>query len=430
MNEKQADLPRVVVVGAGFGGLRVAKQLVRQPVDVTLVDQNNFHTFQPLLYQVATAALEPEGIVYPVRAIFRAPNIHFRLARVERIDLAARQILTNTGPLPYDYLVLAAGSVTNFFGSQEIERHAFGLKDLHEAETLRSHLLTMFERASVTTDPQEHQTLLTFVIVGGGPTGVEMAGSLTELIHQNLVRDYPRLDVQSARVILLEAADSLLGAFPPKLRENALKQLRRKGVEVRLGAMVAGADENEVRLKDGTVIPTHTLFWAAGVRAADLAQELGQPTGRGGRVKVTPTLQLEAAPNVFVIGDMAYLEQAGQPLPQVAPVAIQMGEQTAANILRHLRGETLQPFRYKDPGSMATIGRSAAVAQVAGLQFTGFTAWVVWLFIHLIQLIGFRNRLIVLVNWAWNYLLADRGVRLITTPPPAAEVDHREQATG
>ena len=199
---------------------------------------------------------------------------------------------------------------------------------------------------------------------------------------------------------------------------------------MRLGAMVAGADENEVRLKDGTSIPTHTLFWAAGVRAADLAQGLGQPTARGGRVKVTPTLHLEAAPNVFVIGDMAYLEQDGQPLPQVAPVAIQMGEQTAANILRRLRGETLHPFRYKDPGSMATIGRSAAVAQVAGLKFTGFTAWIVWLFIHLIQLIGFRNRLIVLVNWAWNYLLADRGVRLITVPPPAAEIDRREKVAG
>lgn len=406
--------PRVVVVGAGFGGLRVAKVLANQAVEVTLVDQNNYHTFLPLLYQVATAALEPEQIVYPVRAIFRAPNINFRLAKVEGVDFEQRRLLTTTGTVEYDYLVLAAGSATNFFGQTALERQAFGLKDLHEAEALRSHILKMFERASAETDPAKRQAYLTFVIVGAGPTGVELAGSLAELIQQNLIHDYKRIDVAETRVILLEAADKALAAFAPDLQQNTLDTLRGKGVDVRLNAAVANADEGMVHLRDGTLITSHTLVWAAGVRAVDLAGALGQPTGRGGRVKVTETLQLAAWPNVFVIGDMAYLEQEGRPLPQVAPVAIQQGELTAQNILRDLRGETLQPFRYADQGNLATIGRSAAVAQLGRWKFTGFVAWVVWLVVHLIQLIGFRNRVLVLINWAWNYLFGERGVRLIT----------------
>jgi NADH:ubiquinone reductase (H+-translocating) len=409
--------PKVVVVGAGFGGLQVAKGLAKQPVQVTLVDQNNYHTFLPLLYQVATAALEPEQVAYPVRGIVRAPNIDFRLARVEGVDVTTQQVYTSNGVLDYDYLVLAAGSTTNFFGQTALEQHAFGLKDLNEAEALRNHLLALFERATVTDDPVEREALLTFVIVGAGPTGVEMAGSLIELIERDLTRDYPALDFGQVKVILLEAMDKALAAFAPSLQANAVATLRRKGVDVRLGTAVAGATESEVRLKDGTVIPTHTLVWAAGVRAVDLAQALGQPTARGGRVKVLPTLQLETAPTVMVIGDMGYLEEDGKPLPQVAPVAIQQGQLAAENILRHLRGETLLPFKYQDKGSMATIGKSAAVAQIGGLKFTGFLAWLVWLVVHIMQLVGFRNRVLVLINWGWNYILGERGVRLITDEP-------------
>ncbi len=405
----------VVVVGAGFGGLRVAKGLARQPVDVTVIDQNNYHTFLPLLYQVATAALEPEQIVYPVRAIVRAPNVHFRLARAEGVDLAAQELLTDGGRVPYDILVLAAGSTTNFFGQSEIEQRSFGLKDLTEAEGLRNHILTMFERAVAETDPARRQALLTFVIVGAGPTGVELAGSLVELIHNDLRHDYRSLDFSQVRVILVEAGEHVLAAFAPDLQADTLERLRDKGVDVRIGHSVASAGDGEVRLKDGTVIPAYTLVWAAGVRAVDLAQQLGAPTARGGRVRVTDTLHLENAPNVYVIGDMAYREQDGKPLPQVAPVAIQMGDLVAANILRRLRGEAEQPFVYHDKGSLATIGKSAAVAQLGRWHFTGFFAWLVWLVVHIMQLIGFRNRLMVLINWGWNYILGERGVRLITT---------------
>lgn len=413
--------PRVVVIGAGFGGLRVAKGLRGKGFEVVVIDQHNYHTFMPLLYQVATAALEPEQIVYPVRGIFDTRSIKFLLARVESVNLETRTLHTTVGPVEYDYLALAAGSVTNFFGQTEIESVALGLKDLWEAEMLRNHVLTMFERANHETDPARRDAMLTFTIVGGGPTGVELSGSLSELIYDDLAEDYPQLDFNRIKVILLEAAPYLLAAFDESLREATVNRLAKMGVEVRLNAAVATATPEAVYLQDGTVIPSHTLIWAAGVRAADLAGKLGVPQGRGGRVPVLPTLQLADAPNVFVIGDMAYYEQDSKPLPQVAPVAIQQGELAAANIQRLARGEPLKPFAYKDKGSLATIGRSAAVAQVGRVKLTGFPAWVTWLVVHLIQLIGFRNRLMVLINWGYNYVLGKRGVRLITTPETAGE---------
>jgi NADH:quinone reductase (non-electrogenic) len=407
--------PRVVIVGAGFGGLRAARALRRAAVEIVLVDRNNYHLFQPLLYQVATAGLEAEQIAKPVRGILRGQrNLDFRMVDVTAVDLPGRRVLTSDSPIAYDFLIVAAGAVTNFFGLAGVERHGLGLKDVADAVRIRNQVLSCFERAMLEADPERRRALLTFVVVGGGPTGVEMAGSLSELMRLVLVKDYPRLNLKDVRVLLLEAGDRLLGGMLPKLAEAAASTLWKKHVEVRHGATVADFDGIATRLKSGEVIPSRTLIWAAGVRAAELAAHVGVKTGRGGRVPVEPTLQLPAHPEVFVVGDAAYLEVAGEPLPMMAPVAIQMAETAAGNVRRMLAGTATVPFRYKDPGSLATIGRNAAVARIHGISFTGFPAWVVWLVVHLIQLIGFRNRLFVLINWAWDYFFYDRAVRLIT----------------
>jgi len=407
--------PTVVVVGAGFGGLRVARALRRAPVQIILLDRNNYHLFQPLLYQVATAGLEPEQIAKPVRAILRGQkNLDFRMVDVTGADLAARELQTTAGPLPYDYLVLAPGGETNFFGVDSVARHGFGLKDIGDAVSIRNQVLTCFEQAMLETDPERRRARLTFVVVGGGPTGVEMAGALSELIRLVLVKDYPRLNITDVRVLLLEATDRLLGAMPERLREAAGRTLWRKHIEVRFGATVADFDGIRVRLKSGEVIPANTLIWAAGVRAATLNQRLGLPAGRQGRTVVTPTLQVPDRPEVYVVGDAAYLEVNGEPLPMVAPVALQMAQTAARNITRAIRGMPAEPFRYRDPGTLATIGRNAAVAQIYGLQLTGFPAWVMWLVVHIIQLIGFRNKLFVLLNWAWDYFFYERAARVIT----------------
>lgn len=407
--------PAVVIVGAGFGGLRAARTLRRAPIDVIVIDRHNYHLFQPLLYQVATAGLEPEQIARPVRAILRRQsNLEFRLAEVSGVDFAARRVLTDAGPVPYDHLILALGGETNFFGLDSVQRHGIGLKDIPEAVAIRNHVLRCFEHAMLQEDPDRRRALLTFVVVGGGPTGVEMAGALSELIRLVLVKDYPRLNIMDVRVLLLEATDRLLGAMPAKLRGVAAETLWKKHVEVRFGAAVEEFDGSQVRLKGGEVIPAGTLLWAAGVQAAGLTRRLGLRTARQGRVVVEPTLRVPGHPEVSVVGDAAYLEDAGQPLPMMAPVAIQMAETAAGNVLRALRGEPPRPFRYRDPGSLATIGRNAAVAYIRGIAFRGFLAWVVWLVVHLIQLIGFRNKLLVLINWAWDYFFYERAVRIIT----------------
>jgi len=405
----------VVIVGAGFGGLRAARALSRAVVQVVLLDRNNYHLFQPLLYQVATAGLEPEQIAKPVRAILRGQrNFDFRMVEVTGADLAARRLETSAGPLVYDYLILALGGETNFFGLESVARHGLGLKDVGDAVTIRNHVLTTFERAMLETDPARRRARLTFVVVGGGPTGVEMAGALSELIRLVLVKDYPRLNLTDVRILLLEATDRLLGTFPPKLSAAAAATLWRKHVEVRFGGTVADFDGARVTLKSGEVIPADTVIWAAGVQAAGLAGRLGLPTGRQGRVPVAPTLQVPGHPEVYVVGDAAYVEADGAPLPMVAPVAMQMADTAAGNIQRTLRGQPAQAFRYRDPGSLATMGRNAAVAHLFGIQFTGFVAWVMWLVVHIIQLIGFRNKLFVLLNWAWDYFFYERAVRLIT----------------
>ncbi len=407
--------PTVVVVGAGFGGLRAARALRRAPVQVVLVDRNNYHLFQPLLYQVATAGLEPEEIAKPARAILRGQkNFDFRMVDVTRVDFAAKRLETSGGPMNYDVLVLAPGGETNFFGLESMQRHGLGLKDIPDAIEIRNHVLTCFEQAMLEPDAERRRALLTFIVVGGGPTGVEIAGALSELIRLVLVKDYPRLNIKDVRILLLEATDRLLAAMPERLREAAGKTLWRKYVEVRFGAVVADYDGQRLRLKSGEVVPAQTVIWAAGVRASPLNATLGLPAARQGRIPVEPTLQVTGHPEVFIIGDAAYLEQDGEPLPMVAPVAIQMGQSVARNIARQLRGQPLAPFRYRDQGTLATIGRNAAVANVYGIKATGFVAWVMWLGIHIIQLIGFRNKLFVLINWAWDYFFYERAARLIT----------------
>ncbi len=413
--------PRVIIVGAGFGGLSAARRLAREDVDVLVLDRNNYHGFWPLLYQVATAGLEPESIAYPVRAILRKyPNINFQMAEVRSVDFEHKLVITDSELLSYDYLILAAGSANNYFGNDTLAHRTFGLKDIDDAERLRNHVLTAFERAVNEYNPERRKALMTFVIVGGGPTGVELAGAFVELIRHVLHHDYPMLNVAEAQVLLVEGLDHVLAAFPDKLRREAEQRLRTMGVDVRLNTLVTSVDDDLVTFKDGSQIRASTVVWAAGVRAALLSDALDAPRARGGRVKVDPTLNLADRPEVFIVGDMAYLEgyKPGVAYPMVAPVAMQQGKQAAQNILARLRGKAMQPFRYVDKGSMATIGRRSAVLDAFGIQIGGYLAWLGWLFVHLMSLVGFRNRVIVLTNWAYNYLTYDRGVRLITGIKP------------
>jgi len=405
----------LVIVGAGFGGLRVARGLRRAPVDVTVLDRHNYHTFVPLLYQVATAGLEPEEIAQPIRRILHdARNVRFRLATVTGVDLKRRAVITNVGEVGYDYLVLAAGSVTNYFGLDSVAQATCALRDLDDAERLRDRILCALETASAESDPERRRQLMTIVVVGGGPTGMELAGALAELRRHVLPRDYPELDLSSGRTILLEATDRLLPGMPAGLQARAQDKLRALGVEIRLQAPVADADEGGVTLRSGERLAAGAVVWVAGMRAAPLAEALATARGAGGRLVVTPTLQLPGHPEVYAIGDMAHVGNPdARPHPMVAPVAIQQGELVAENILRQMAGKEGKPFAYKDRGTMATIGRRAAVAHIFGLQLNGFVAWLIWLTVHLVWLIGFRNRMLVLINWAWNYLTYERAVRLI-----------------
>ena len=409
-------MKRVVIVGAGFAGLQAMRALARQSVEVLLIDRRNYHLFQPLLYQVATAGLQTDEIAYPARALVRRwPNTHFQLAEVCGVDLAQRQLLLAHGaPVPYDYLVLSAGSVTNYYGLEGVQRLALDLKQLGDAVVLRNRVLCAFERACQARDPAERAALMTFVIVGGGPTGIEFAGALSELVRHVLTRDYRELDVHKTRIILLEALPQLLSPFAPKLQQYALSRLQHLGVEVRLNTAVSDAQRGRVLLKDGSEIATHTLFWAAGVRAAPLADALQVARGRGGRIVVRPDLALPDHPEVFVVGDMAYLEQDGAPLPMLAPVAMQQGRYVGRAIIQRERGQPLPPFRYRDKGAMAIIGRNSAIARWRGLQFSGFLAWLAWLGLHLYYLVGFRNQLLAIIDWGYQYIMFDRKVRLIT----------------
>lgn len=407
---------RVVIIGMGFGGLGAARVLAGENLELIMVDRHNYHLFQPLLYQVATAGLEQEAIAYPLRAISRRwQNSSFIMAETNAVDLEEKCVLSSAGRIRYDYLIVAAGSRTNFFGLQSVERHAFDLKRLDQAEDLRNQILLMFERASRESDPLRRSALLTFVIVGGGPTGVEFAGALRELILYVLSKDHPDISSAETRIVLVEAAASLLTSMPPDLRDYACTKLRTMGVEVLLEARVVNATAETVELHDGTKLASHTLFWSAGVAAAELAEGLpGVSRAGSGRIVVQPDLSIKGHPEVFVIGDMACCLQDGAPLPMMAPVASQQGRYVARAVLACERGRPAPPFRYFDKGAMATIGRSSAVATTGNLRFRGFPAWLVWLVLHLFYLVGFRNRLMVVMNWAYYYFFHERLVRLIT----------------
>jgi NADH:quinone reductase (non-electrogenic) len=409
-------LPHVVIVGAGFGGLQAAQKLAKAPVHITLIDRQNYHLFQPLLYQVAIAGLVPSQIAYPLRTIFRhQKNITFQMGEVKAIDFDAHYVRMNGSVIAYDYLILAIGGQTNFFGMQSIQQNSFQLKGIEGAVATRNHLLEMFEKASLEADADKRRALLTFVVVGGGPTGVETAGALAELISHVLTKDYPQMDLNEVRVLLLEAADHLMGNYPEVLRKATFDLLSGKHVEIGLSTKVSDYDGNRVTLGDGSQIETRTLLWTAGVRPSDLTGQLGVKRAPSGQILAEATLQLPGHPEVFVIGDAARTNQgAGQPLPLLATVAQQQAKAAVSNIRRMLHGKEPEAFVYKDPGLLATIGRNAAVAHIWGLSFSGFIAWVIWVGLHIFRIIGFRNRLLVLINWAWDYIFYDSQVRLIT----------------
>jgi len=408
-------MKRVVIVGMGFGGVRAARELAGQGVELILIDRHNYHLFQPLLYQVATAGLEQESIAYPIRAMAQSwPGARFLLAEVTGADLDKKVLKSSAGDVPYDYLLVGGGSVTNYFGNESIARHAFDLKKLADAEQLRNHILCSCEKAVTEKDPERCRALMTFVIVGGGPTGGEFAGALIELIHFVISKDYPELQSRASRVLLVEAADRILLSMPEKLSCYSEDKLRSMGVELLFGRKVVGATAETVQLDNGETLDAHTLFWSAGVCAAPLASMLGLPQGSGGRVPVEADLSVREHPDVFVVGDMALFEQDGALLPMIAPVAMQMGVHAARSILAREWERSVSAFRYHDKGSMATIGRSAAVATTHGLNLTGYPAWLAWLMLHLYYLIGFRNRTVVMLNWAYYYWFHERQVRLIT----------------
>jgi NADH dehydrogenase len=412
--------PRVVIVGGGFGGLACARRLDGEPVDVLLLDRRNYHLFTPLLYQVATALLNPSDIAFPFRARFRrSPNVRFRQAAVKAVDFAGGTVALSDGDdVPYDYLVLATGSTNDHFGNAELERATIGMKSLDEALRLRNHVLSCLERASEESDAEERRRWLTFVIVGGGPTGVEYAGALGELLNLVLGRDYPQLAPGSARIVLLEGQDRLLGTFPRRLSRYAERVLRRRGVDVRTGALLRNATGESALLSSGERIGARTIVWSAGVRASEPDERPQPPHSRSRRIEVDGHLRIAGQRNAFAIGDVAAARQGDAELPMLSPVAMQAGRHVAALVLDEVRTgpnppRERKPFRYVDKGTMATIGRNAAVGQVKGIGFTGFLGWTAWLVVHIYYLIGFRNRLVVLASWGWDYLRRDRPIRII-----------------
>jgi NADH dehydrogenase len=409
-------LPHVVILGAGFGGLKAAQKLANVPVRITLIDRQNYHLFQPLLYQVAIAGLVPSQIAYPLRAIFRhQKNLTFLMGEVTAIDFEAHFVKLEGSVLAYDYLILAVGGRTNFFGMESLERNAFQLKNIESAIAARNHLLGIFEQANREADPEKRLALLTFAVVGGGPTGVETAGALAELITHVMAKDYPHMDLNEVHVLLLEAGPSVMPSYPDGLRKATHDLLQGKKVEVMTNTKLAEYNGEQIILSDGRQIAARTLIWTAGVRAAELVDELGVGQAASGRVMTEPSLQLPGHPEVFVIGDAAYFVNGnGQPLPMLATVAQQQADAAVKNLRKILKGEKTEGFHYKDPGLLATIGRNAAVARIWGLSFSGFIAWVIWVGLHIYRLIGFRNRLVVLINWAWDYFFYDTQVRLIT----------------
>ena len=413
---------RVVIIGGGFAGLNAARRLRRAPVHVTLVDRENYHLFQPLLYQVATAALNPSDIAYPLRsALRRQKNVSVLLADAVGVDLAESSVRLDNGSLPYDYLIIATGATHSYFGHQPWAEHAPGLKTIEDALEMRRRIYLAYEAAEREADPVRRRAWLTFVVVGAGPTGVELAGALAEIGRQALDDGYRRIDRDEVRVLLLEGQDRVLPAYSGRSSSRALNQLVRLGVEVRREALVTDIDQLGVSIGDERV-EARTVLWAAGVAASSLAGSLGTPLDPAGRVNVEPDLSVPGAPTVFVAGDLARIPFGEDIVPGVAPAAIQQGRHAADNVRRRLEGKPTRPFEYVDKGSLATIGRAAAVAEIGRLRFGGFFAWMAWLLIHIFYLIGFRNRVWVLAGWAWSYLTFKRGARLITGEHPFGDL--------
>jgi NADH dehydrogenase len=406
---------RVVIIGAGFGGLAATAALAKADVEITLIDKHNYHLFQPLLYQVATAGLSPADIASPIRSIVRdQQNVRVILANVSGIDTARREVLAEGRRIPYDDLIVATGAQHAYFGHDDWAKAAPGLKTIDDATYLRRRILLAFEKAETELDPMERKRLLDFVVVGGGPTGVEMAGAIAELAKRALARDFRSIDPRCARIILIEAGPRLLPSFDPSLADAALHALEKLGVEVRLGAAVTACDLAGVSLGNGERIEARTIIWAAGVMASPAGRWLGLPTDRAGRVNVGPDLSITGQSNIFVIGDTAHVEVSGAPLPGIAPVAKQQGAYVGKLIKARLAGKTVPPFRYTDFGSLSTVGRKYAVAQFGSFKVKGFIAWILWSVAHIYFLIGFRNRAVVALSWLWSYLTFQRGTRLIT----------------
>jgi NADH dehydrogenase len=421
-----ANTPHVVIVGGGFAGLAVAKQLGRHRVNVTLLDRRNFHVFQPLLYQVATGGLSPADICAPLRWVLRGyKNVRTLLAEVTGFDLPAKKVIMGETSISYDFLVIAAGARHHYFGHDEWEQYAPGLKTIEDATEIRARVLQAFEEAEREADEERRRRWLTFVIVGGGPTGVELAGALGEIANDTLKGDFRSFRPEEARILLLESGARILSSFPESLAASAEKDLISLGVRVRTGTLVIAVDPNGVTLKAGGAeerIESCTVLWGAGVKASPLAGRLRVETDRAGRAIVRPTCQLPDRDNVFVIGDMAHCkDEDGQPLPGVAPVAMQQGAYVADAIATLISGGTLAPFRYRNKGNLATIGRAKAIADFGKLRFHGYFAWLLWLFIHIMYLVGFRNRLQVFINWAFQYFTFNRGARLITGDPHTSD---------
>jgi NADH:ubiquinone reductase (H+-translocating) len=404
--------PKVVIIGGGFGGMYAARILTNQPVDVTLVDLTNHHLFQPLLYQVATAMLSPADIAQPIRAILRdAKNIRVVMGRVEKIDTAAKIVCTHGSQYPYHYLILAAGARHSYFGNDHWEAFAPGLKNLSDALELRRRILNSFEIAETTTDPEIQRAAMTFVVIGAGPTGVEMAGSISELAKRTIVHDFRNIQTQHARIVLLDAAPKVLPTFDESLCASALKQLEKLDIEVKVGTKVLGVTSEGVQL-EGEFIRARTVVWAAGNAASPLAKQLGE-TDRQGRIIVNEDLSIPAHPEIFAIGDVAnFSHQGGKPLPGIAPFAMQTGEHAARNIIARALGSPTKPFKYWDKGSMATIGRNKAIADLKVIKLSGFLAWLSWLLIHLLFIVELRNRILIFFQWAWSYITYTHGARL------------------
>ena len=412
-----AARPRVVVIGGGFGGLEAVKKFKGEDVDVTLIDRSNHHLFQPLLYQVATAGLAPANIAGPLREIFRhQQNVEVLLTEVERVDVEGKEVVTEDLVIPYDFLIVACGARHSYFGHDEWEQDAPGLKTLVDAVRMRQKLLVAFELAEKAIDPGERDAALTFVIVGGGPTGVEMAGAISEIARHTMTKDFRRIDSRQAKIIVIEGAPHILGAYPESLAANGKRQLESIGVEIREGVHVTNVTSEGVEVKDGQFIPARTVFWAAGNAASPLGKTLGASLDKAGRVVVNEDLTIPGHPEVQVIGDMAcFTHQTGKPLPGVSPTAMQMGRHAARSILETLAGGQPMKFHYVDKGTLATIGRNKAVADLPfNLRFGGFPAWIIWACIHIFYLVGYRSRIAVMAEWVWNYFSFYRGSRLIT----------------